>query len=122
MSVSNSSLMRFKAIRCSSLPQVLDWANSEEAQIDQGQTQTSHRLIETPNDVKLCPESSVSSPCPSVYSPCRSLFLANAALSLLNLACFLLDQQIKAQAAAFEREGGFTERLYRVRTEAKKGD
>jgi four helix bundle suffix protein len=40
---------------------------------------------------------------------------ANAALSLLNLACRLLDRQIAAQAAAFEREGGFTERLYRVR-------
>jgi four helix bundle suffix protein len=41
---------------------------------------------------------------------------ANAALTLLAVACALLDRQIAAQAAAFEEEGGFTERLYRVRT------
>lgn len=40
---------------------------------------------------------------------------ANAALVLINVACTLLNRQIKAQAAAFEQEGGFTERLYRVR-------
>ena len=41
--------------------------------------------------------------------------VANAALSLLNLACYLLDRQLISQAATFEKEGGFTERLYRVR-------
>jgi len=41
--------------------------------------------------------------------------VANAALSLLNLCCDLLDRQLAAQAAAFEKEGGFTGRLYRVR-------
>jgi len=41
---------------------------------------------------------------------------ANAALTLLAVACALLDRQIAAQAASFEKEGGFTERLYRVRT------
>lgn len=41
---------------------------------------------------------------------------ANAALTLLAVACALLDRQIAAQATAFEQEGGFTERLYRVRT------
>jgi four helix bundle suffix protein len=41
---------------------------------------------------------------------------ANAALTLLAVTCALLDRQIAAQAAAFEEEGGFTERLYRVRT------
>ena len=40
---------------------------------------------------------------------------ANAILVLLAAACSLLDRQIAAQASAFEREGGFTERLYRVR-------
>ena len=34
---------------------------------------------------------------------------------LLNLICYLLDRQLAAQAEAFEREGGFTERLYRKR-------
>jgi four helix bundle suffix protein len=37
------------------------------------------------------------------------------------VACSLLDRQLAAQAAAFEREGGFTERLYRVRMNARKG-
>lgn len=41
---------------------------------------------------------------------------ANAALVLLAVACSLLDRQLAAQAATFESEGGFTERLYRVRT------
>jgi four helix bundle suffix protein len=46
---------------------------------------------------------------------------ANAALTLIAVACSLLDRQLSAQAAAFEREGGFTERLYSVRSAAKKG-
>ena len=41
---------------------------------------------------------------------------ANAALVLIGVACALLDRQLASQAAAFEREGGFTERLYRVRS------
>ena len=44
---------------------------------------------------------------------------ANAALVLIGVACALLDRQIKAQAAAFAADGGFTERLYRVRTERR---
>lgn len=46
---------------------------------------------------------------------------ANAALVLIGVATALLDRQLAAQAAAFEREGGFTERLYRVRSAAKRG-
>jgi four helix bundle suffix protein len=44
---------------------------------------------------------------------------ANAALVLLAVACSLLDRQLAAQARAFETEGGFTERLYRVRSEKR---
>jgi four helix bundle suffix protein len=40
---------------------------------------------------------------------------ANAALVLIGVAMALLDRQIAAQASHFENEGGFTERLYRVR-------
>jgi four helix bundle suffix protein len=46
---------------------------------------------------------------------------ANAALVLLAVATSLLDRQIAAQAAAFEQEGGFTERLYRIRQDRKRG-
>jgi four helix bundle suffix protein len=45
---------------------------------------------------------------------------ANAALILIGVACALLDRQIQAQVAAFTEEGGFTERLHRIRTERKK--
>jgi four helix bundle suffix protein len=41
---------------------------------------------------------------------------ANAALALLAVACSLLDRQLAAQAACFEKEGGFTERLFRRRS------
>ncbi len=44
---------------------------------------------------------------------------ANAALVLIAVACGLLDRQIASQARAFEQEGGFTERLYRVRTDRR---
>ena len=41
---------------------------------------------------------------------------ANAALVLIAVACSLLDRQIASLAAAFVENGGFTERLYRVRS------
>jgi four helix bundle suffix protein len=50
----------------------------------------------------------------------RPEIAANAALALIAVATALLDRQLAAQATAFEREGGFTERLHRVRT-AKRG-
>ena len=43
-------------------------------------------------------------------------FAANAALVLIAVACSLLDRQVAALAKSFEEEGGFTERLYRVRS------
>ena len=45
---------------------------------------------------------------------------ANAALVLIAVACSLLDRQLVSLAVAFEREGGFTERLYRVRKSARR--
>jgi four helix bundle suffix protein len=53
-------------------------------------------------------------PPPSRRSTHREL-AANAALVLIGVACVLLDRQLESLAAAFTREGGFTERLYRVR-------
>ncbi|WP_319406466.1 four helix bundle suffix domain-containing protein [uncultured Desulfosarcina sp.] len=44
----------------------------------------------------------------------------NAALVLIAVACSLLDRQIAAQSEVFENEGGFTERMYRVRTSRRK--
>ncbi len=46
---------------------------------------------------------------------------ANGALALIAVATALLDRQMEAQATAFEKEGGFTERLYKTRTQARGG-
>ena len=45
---------------------------------------------------------------------------ANSALVLISVASSLLERQIQAQAKAFEKEGGFTERLYQRRIPARK--
>jgi four helix bundle suffix protein len=55
-------------------------------------------------------------PSPSTYPE----LAANAALTLLAVACSLLDRQLSAQAEAFEKKGGFTERLYRTRSQARR--
>jgi four helix bundle suffix protein len=46
---------------------------------------------------------------------------ANGALALIAVACALLDRQLAAQALAFERQGGFTERLYTRRQTTRRG-
>ncbi|MEK7727702.1 MAG: four helix bundle suffix domain-containing protein [candidate division KSB1 bacterium] len=45
---------------------------------------------------------------------------ANAALVLIGVAVSLLSRQLAAQAAAFEKDGGFTERLYQRRKSSRK--
>lgn len=45
---------------------------------------------------------------------------ANGALALLAVACSLLDRQMATLEKDFVNEGGFTERLYRVRTAARR--
>ena len=59
---------------------------------------------------------STSSTKSTMSTPTYPELAANAALVLLAVACSLLDRQLAAQAAAFETEGGFAERLYRVRS------
>jgi four helix bundle suffix protein len=111
------TLKRFKAKRCSKLEEVREWVKEE-----QGRTRT-HGQTRTDTDEHrqaIGPELSVpvrEGPCSSVFS---STLAANAALSLLNLCCYLLDRQIAAQAQSFEEEGGFSERLYRVRSERRR--
>ena len=109
------ALKRFKAKRCSTVEEVRRWVEEERRLAQQskattGQTQTDKNSAQA--------EPVGESPCESVPS---SVLVANGALSLLNLTCYLLDRQIAAQAAAFEQEGGFTERLYRVRQERRRG-
>jgi restriction system protein len=44
---------------------------------------------------------------------------ANTAICVIHQANFLLDQQLRALEKGFLEEGGFTERLYRVRSQAR---
>ena len=45
---------------------------------------------------------------------------ANVGQTLCKIAIHLLDNQVDSQARAFEKDGGFSERLYKVRTELKR--
>ncbi len=105
---SHPALLRFKARRCATLEQVRAWVKDERPRTP---TDT-HRRTRT-GPASTAAVSVRESPCPSVRS---AELVANAALSLLNLCCYLLDRQLQTQAATFEKEGGFTERLYRIRS------
>lgn len=120
------SLKRFKAKRCASVQDVRVWVEEEKKRTDRkghtdGKGHTDEQGL-TGTDTKGRGRNPLSlsvgvGPCSSVSD---STLVANAALSLLNLSCYLLDRQLAAQAKAFETEGGFTERLYRVRTAKRK--
>ncbi|MBA4147707.1 MAG: four helix bundle protein [Verrucomicrobia bacterium] len=99
-------LLRFKARRCRTTDEVRAWVEDERARTardKQGRTRT---------------EKNDTASVPVREGQCLSSaeLAANAALSLLNLACYLLDRQIATLEKAFVEEGGFTERLYRVRS------
>jgi four helix bundle suffix protein len=105
------ALMRFKASRCATVEEVSAWVEDEHRE---GQTNTDkygRAEVGTPSVAVR------GGRCQSVRS---SALVANAALSLLNLCCYLLDRQLAAQAHAFEKEGGFTERLYRTRQQTRR--
>jgi four helix bundle suffix protein len=53
---------------------------------------------------------------PSIKRPTHGAIAANTTLVLVTVACSLLDRQLAAQATQFEKDGGFTERLHRVRS------
>ena len=44
---------------------------------------------------------------------------ANAVLVLIGVTCSLLDRQINSLADSFKKEGGFTEKLYSIRTQTR---
>jgi four helix bundle suffix protein len=108
------ALQRFKARRCATLDEVRAWVEAERGRHGRAKTSDEHGQ-----------EGGVGPSVPVGGDPCQpvpsSVLVANAALSLLNLCCYFLDRQLAAQAAAFEQEGGFTERLYRVRSASRKG-
>jgi len=95
------ALMRFKARRCATLEEVRAWVEEERNRA--GTNTDTHGQSQR--------EPSTSS----------AQLVANAALSLLNLACYLLDQQMAILEKNFVEQGGFTERLYRVRCQRRNG-
>jgi len=117
---SHPALSRFKAKRCATMEEFGAWVGEE---LKQTRTSTD-RQARTNTDRQgqgKTPVRSVSVGAGQWRSVAASELVANGALSLLNVCCYLLDRQLGAQASAFEREGGFTERLYRVRSEKKAG-
>jgi four helix bundle suffix protein len=119
------ALKRFKARRCAKLDDVRQWVAEEIKRMDE------HGLARTATD-KIQSSEAVPGSVPVRVRPCQSrgfippakllspeTLAANAALSLLNLACHLLDRQLAAQAENFLQEGGFTERLYRLRSKRR---
>ncbi len=118
------ALMRFKAMRCATLEQFRAWVADETRRFSAGRTDghgpTRTREVRRRGPVRAgpCPSVSVRVPPPPPVSPRAfpSVCAANGALSLLNLCIHLVGNQMDAQADAFEKEGGFTERLYRRRS------
>lgn len=93
------------------------WEKEFRGQSGQG----GQRGRESKNDPDAASSSSAVSTrsTPSIPSTPSSLYpwlSANAILALATVAGYLMDRQIQSQARYFEEHGGFTERLYRVRT------
>ncbi|GMV93275.1 MAG: hypothetical protein AMXMBFR82_30530 [Candidatus Hydrogenedentota bacterium] len=119
------ALQRFKKRRCATLQEVQAWV-ADELKFHRtdlhGPTQTNtdgknkSDQVESP---RPCASASVHvRPCSS--TPPSAILAANAALSLINLASYLLKRQVDSQGETFTEEGGFSERLYRIRTERRR--
>ncbi len=93
--------------RCATADEVAAWVREAQTRGPGGQSGPRGQ-----NPATLSTKSTMSTPAYPEFS-------ANAALVLLAVACSLLDRQLAVQAATFENEGGFTERLYRVRAEKR---
>lgn len=105
------ALVRFKALRPETQDAFRSWVAEERKKSLAGQR---HSTTGTDGiDVAVGER-----PCASLSSACLA---ANGVLSLLNLACWFLDRQVAKLAEDFTDEGGFTERLYRVRRNRRDG-
>lgn len=95
------------ARRCTTAEEVANWV--QEVQVINGKDGLSGQNIQSIKSTK-----STQSTYPEIA--------ANATLTLIAVACSLLDRQLAAQAEAFEQDGGFTERLYRRRQQARRNE
>mgnify|MGYP006280068953 CR=1 FL=1 len=119
LSHDHPALVRFKQMRCASLEEVRRWV-AEEHILQQNKKETDkHRQTRTGIE-KHRESKTVQVRAGQCESLSPATLAANGALSLLNLACHLLTRQLERQARDFEQQGGFTERLYRVRSAKRK--
>lgn len=104
LDANHPALLRLKQFKPKTVEQFAQWVGSEhQCSVDlQRQSKTNTDLPVSVNE----------SPCESLSSACLA---ANGVLSLLNLACYLLDRQVERLAVDFENEGGFAEKMYKVR-------
>jgi four helix bundle suffix protein len=114
------ALRRFRPRRCATVGEVHEWLDEELARLEQQAAPVAgeHGVQNADNHGRTRTGDTPTNGAPPVLP---AQLEANAALSLLNLCCHLLNRQLDAQAAAFEREGGFTERLYHTRQARRQG-
>ncbi len=109
-------LMRLKDLKPKTLDEFRGWvAREHEISKEHGQQNNSSVSV----SASPCSSESSQRPCPSVLS--SACLVANGALTLLNLANNLLDKQVQSLGKDFEENGGFTERMYRVRSQKRGG-
>ncbi len=105
------------ARRCRTVEEVAQWTREVHRSMRESTTEVGPEpSTQSTSSTQSIPSSSSPSSSPSSYPE----IAANGALALIAVACSLLDRQLAAQAEVFEREGGFTERLYQKRTQARR--
>ncbi len=97
--------------RCTTLPEVGDRVRGVYRRERSGPCEQRGHSGHLGPDTMSSASSASSSSTPATYPE----IAANTALVLITVTTYLLDRQLAAQAAAFERKGGFAERLYHRR-------
>jgi len=104
------------ARRCRTVDEVAAWVAEVHEKPGGLSGQNRGRYGQTTSSTQSTPLSTTPTKSLSSTKSTYPEIAANAALTLLAVACSLLDRQLAAQAKAFETEGGFTERLYQIRS------
>lgn len=100
--------------RCASADEVAQWAKEVHGGLGGQHGQHGQNGQSGPSTKSMKSTQSTKSTYPEIA--------ANAVLILIAVACSLLDRQLASLAETFEKEGGFTERLYQRRVQARRGE
>ena len=102
--------------------EVAEWIKRQaKAMLESGQSGSEQSKFS-----ELSKLSEQSRSCAHGYPKTTTLFIiyaelsANAALTLTTVAGYLLDRHLQSLANSFKEEGGFSERLYRVRSQYRR--